>query len=104
MREYVRKGNPNTTHPYFLSTQNSDQNDMSAIVNIFERMVQIVEEKSQTESSLVLTVKDAAEMLQISIPSLRDHFLCRPDFPKIRVGSKILIPRKALEDWINGQS
>lgn len=96
----------NMTHPYFSSAlkKQKKQDEASFVLDIFEKMVQIVEEKNQSESKpLVLTVKDAAAELQISIPSLRDHFLCRPDFPKIRVGSKILIPRKALEDWINQQ-
>lgn len=74
----------------------------SSVMDILEKVVQMVEEKNQSEpKALVLTVKEAAEELQISIPSLRDHFLCRPDFPKIRAGSKILIPRKAFEDWLN---
>ncbi|MBD1371957.1 helix-turn-helix domain-containing protein [Hazenella sp. IB182357] len=93
-------------HPSFSSVmkQQKEQFETSSLMELLEKMIIIAEEHKNTETKpLVLTVKDAATELQISIPSLRDHFLCRPDFPKIRVGTKILIPRKAFEDWINQQ-
>jgi hypothetical protein len=83
------------------STHNSQET--FRILRTIERWMEMVDQSEQEKQPLVLTVKDAAEMLQISIPTLRDHFLCRPDFPKIKAGTKFLIPRKALEDWINHQ-
>lgn len=94
-------------HPLFSSTilNHKEQNETSYLIELLTKVVQIFEEKNQSDSkALVLTVKDAATKLQVSIPSLRDHFLCRPDFPKIKVGTKILIPRKALEDWVNAEN
>jgi excisionase family DNA binding protein len=79
--------------------------DLSTISKALKQILQVTDTKNEDGSKpLVLTVKDAAEELQVSIPTVRDHFLCRPDFPKIRAGTKILIPRKAFEEWINGQS
>jgi excisionase family DNA binding protein len=81
----------------------TQQYDTSSLIEVFKQMLELTETKNQEDRSLVLTVKEAAEELQVSIPTLRDHFLCKPDFPKIRAGSKILIPRKSFEEWINGQ-
>lgn len=73
-------------------------------LQIFEQMIKIVEEQEQQSKPLTYTVKQTAEIMQVSIPTLRDHFLCRPDFPQVWAGTKCLIPRKALEEWINQQA
>jgi hypothetical protein len=83
------------------STHNSQE--ALKILQTIERWMEMVDQSEQEKQPLVLTVKAAAEMLQVSNPTLQDHFLCRPDFPKIKSGTKFPIPRKALEDWINHQ-
>jgi hypothetical protein len=89
--------------PITSPPSNQNSQETFRILQTIERWMEMVDQSEQEKQPLVLTAKDAAEMLQISIPTLRDHFLCRPDFPKIKAGTKFLIPRKALEDWINHQ-
>lgn len=74
-------------------------------MQFLERLIQLIDDKEHDhhDKPLVLTVKDAAEHLQVSIPTLRDHFLCRPDFPKIKAGTKVLVPYQALVNWLNEQ-
>lgn len=80
----------------------SSTDDMQEVIQLFRKLVQLVEtSEQQAESSLVLTTEKAAKLMEISIPTLREHFLCRPDFPKVWAGSKCLIPKKALEEWLN---
>lgn len=42
--------------------------------------------------------KDVARMIGCSVPTAREVML-RPDFPLIKVGRKLLVSRKALEEW-----
>lgn len=52
---------------------------------------------------LVLTPAEAAEMLGVSMPTM--YALCRqPDFPCVRLGRKVLIPRDGLRDWLCARS
>lgn len=49
---------------------------------------------------LMVTVAEAAEMMNLSKPSVYD--LCkRPDFPALRFGRKVLIPVDRLREWVN---
>ena len=48
---------------------------------------------------LVLTVKELAELMQISMPSAYD-LTERRGFPVIRVGVKKLIPVEPLKAWL----
>lgn len=82
--------------------QPKEPQDLSTITKALKQILQIQDDQNEENKPLVLTVKNAAEELQVSIPTLREHFLCRPDFPKLKAGSKILIPRKAFEEWVNG--
>lgn len=78
--------------------------DTERLVQLFSQIVKMLEDNEQKQKQpLVLTTKDVAELMQISVPSLRDHFLCRPDFPKIRAGSRYLVPYQALLQWLNEQ-
>ncbi|MBH8599102.1 MULTISPECIES: helix-turn-helix domain-containing protein [unclassified Thermoactinomyces] len=86
------------------SSSNSQLDKSRELLHILERMIEIVETKELEDKPLALTVKQAAEQLQVSVPTLREHFLCRPDFPKVRAGTRFLIPRKALEEWLNSQA
>lgn len=47
----------------------------------------------------MLTRKDAAKKLDVSLPTL-DRLISRPDFPKIRLGRSVKIPVELLERWI----
>lgn len=81
-----------------------DKDKATQLIHILSKMIEMVEEKeSEQEKPLVLTAKQAAEKLCISPPAFREHFLHRKDFPKVKAGTKILIPYKALEEWINKQ-
>jgi len=83
---------------------NQRQEKVDRLLQVFSRIVEIVEEADQQKKRpLVLTTNEAAQLMQISLPTLRDHFLCRPDFPKIKAGSKILIPYDALVRWLNDE-
>lgn len=77
--------------------------ELFTVVEALQQLLLTDQHKNENMKPLVLTTKDAADELQISLPTLRDHFLCRPDFPKIRAGTKYLIPRKTFEQRHNGQ-
>jgi hypothetical protein len=79
----------------------TEKTELGAFLHHLTKLIEETKTK-ESEQSLVLTVTSAAKMMEISIPTLRDHFLGRPDFPKIWAGSKCLIPRKALMEWLNG--
>ena len=51
-------------------------------------------------NKLTLTVAEASEMLSISKVTLY-QLTHRDDFPCIRIGKKMLIPRDKLIEWIN---
>jgi excisionase family DNA binding protein len=52
---------------------------------------------------LTFTVAEMAQALCIGTNCAYD-LVHREDFPKIKVGSRILIPIKALEEWLVGNS
>lgn len=55
------------------------------------------------EKTLCFKPKQAAEALGVSYPTMYE--LCkREDFPAIRVGRSILIPKVGLEQWLAQQS
>ncbi|SHF23895.1 Helix-turn-helix domain-containing protein [Seinonella peptonophila] len=73
---------------------------------VLERLIEIIELMKEIKSDhlkkpLVLKTSEAAAEMRISLPTLRDHFLVRPDFPKVRAGTKYLIPYDALYQWLN---
>lgn len=51
---------------------------------------------------MVLTVEETREMLGIARPTVY-QLVHRKDFPVIRIGRRILVPKKQLEDWIDRQ-
>jgi hypothetical protein len=78
--------------------------ETSRLVYLMEQVIRIIEEKEQKKDEPpVLSVKDTAELMKISVPTLRDHFLCRPDFPKFKAGTKYLIPYHSLMRWLDEQ-
>lgn len=52
---------------------------------------------------LVYSVKETAQVLNIGMNSAY-NLVNSKDFPKITLGRKILVPKKALEQWIESQS
>lgn len=60
---------------------------------------------SNTINAERLTLKpiEAAELLNVSLPIMYE--LCkRKDFPTIRIGRAIIIPRASLEKWLEKQA
>lgn len=51
------------------------------------------------EKRFCITVKDVAEAFGISLPTAY-NIVNREDFPKIRYGRKIIVPREAFEKWM----
>lgn len=49
--------------------------------------------------SCLLTRKDAARRLDVSLPTL-DRLIARSDFPKIRIGRSVKIPEELLQKWV----
>lgn len=47
----------------------------------------------------LLTRKDAAQKLDVSLPTL-DRLIARSDFPKIRIGRSVKVPEELLDQWI----
>ena len=52
---------------------------------------------------LTLKPAEAAILLNVSLPKMYE--LCkRADFPSIRIGRAIVIPRKPLDEWLQTQA
>ena len=56
-----------------------------------------------SERTLCYRVEDLCALLQISRPTAYE-LVRREDFPKVRVGRRVLIPRAGLEKWLDEQS
>ena len=55
------------------------------------------------EAPLVLTPREAAKLLRVRAENVRE--LCRRgELPHRKVGSRFLIGRRALEDWLAGKT
>ena len=55
------------------------------------------------DNKLTVTPSEAAQLLGLSKPVIYE--LChRPDFPVVRVGRVIRIPRSGLESWLEKNS
>lgn len=52
---------------------------------------------------MLLTVREAAETLGLSRATVYT-LIHRDDFPSIRIGSKILINTKKVQEWVDNQS
>lgn len=51
---------------------------------------------------LLYTAKEAAQVLGFGVNTVY-QLTYTPDFPKIRIGRRILIPAKGLEEWLQRQ-
>lgn len=52
-----------------------------------------------SESKLTYSVAETARVLGVSRPTVY-RLIDRPDFPSVRVGSRVLIPCGLLEVWL----
>lgn len=57
---------------------------------------------SQKSSKLALTIKEMAEMLEISEPTAR-KLIREEGFPVLKIGKSIRIYRRGLEEWLQQQ-
>lgn len=55
------------------------------------------------ENKMLLSISEAAAALGISRPTVYQLIHADDGFPIIRVGGRVLIPTKQLEDWIDAQ-
>lgn len=53
-----------------------------------------------SNEKLTLSVKEAAELMGIGLSQMYT-LTHRADFPAIKVGKRILIPRKRFVEWVN---
>ena len=54
------------------------------------------------EDKMLLSISEAAAMLGNSRPSIY-QLIHSADFPIVRLGGRVLIPVKQLEDWLDAQ-
>lgn len=59
--------------------------------------------RSTLKEKLVLTVKEFADLMQISMPTAY-NMTEREGFPLIRIGRKKLIPIAKLNEWLSQQA
>ena len=52
------------------------------------------------QRKLVYSVPELSKALVICEPSAY-RLVKRPDFPKINIGKRVIVPISALEDWMN---
>jgi len=58
---------------------------------------------TQEKSKDLLTPKDVLKEYPFGRSTLYDNLLKRKDFPSFKIGTKIYIPRKKLEEWFEAQ-
>lgn len=65
----------------------------------------MIEQKTTTttDGQIALTVEQASKALGLSRPTMLE-LTRRAGFPCFRVGRRILIPRRALLDWLDRQA
>jgi excisionase family DNA binding protein len=51
-------------------------------------------------AALTYTIPEAAEALRISSRSVRRR-IAEGTLPTVRIGGRLLVPRRALEDWLD---
>ncbi|MEN3133806.1 DNA-binding protein [Bacillus albus] len=69
---------------------------------LFEIADELIEVKKQESDLPVLLNKSqlAKHIFNVSIKSLDTHVICRADFPKMKVGERILFPRDMVINWV----
>ena len=73
------------------------------MIGIIEDLTAKVNEQKKNIERQTLTVKELAQVMGIGENSAR-QLTRRKGFPVIRVGSRILIPIRKFEDWLNNEA
>ena len=55
------------------------------------------------EEKATMSVRELSMSMGISLPKAYE-FVKRPGFPVLRIGSRILIPKAAFEEWLKAES
>ena len=74
------------------------------LARLFNDIIEAVDEAKKQKLPYMLTVEEAAKIMQISPTTFRNRILVRPDFPKIRIGTIWRIPSQALLEWMDQES
>ncbi|MEH6995414.1 helix-turn-helix domain-containing protein [Neobacillus drentensis] len=77
--------------------------DEDALKTIFLKEVQ-KRLNDLEQKTLLLDTKELCRMLSLSRPTVEKLFICKPDFPVMRIGKKLLYNRKEIEVYINDWS
>lgn len=78
----------------FFNTQEQSSED-----RFFEKLLHL----ARRDEPLVYTIEQTAAKLQIS--KSKTYELARQeDFPSVKIGGRVMIPRLKLEEWINQQA
>lgn len=81
--------------PIFSSDQHHE------LKGLVERILQKI--NLEEDPPLVYTVKQAADKLQMSKSKVYE-LARQKDFPSVKIGGRVMIPRQKLEEWINQQA
>ncbi|MEW4231642.1 helix-turn-helix domain-containing protein [Priestia megaterium] len=74
--------------------------DDEELKSLFLNEVNMRLDKIELEA-LLMNSKQLCKYLSLSWPTIEKVFLSDPKFPKIRIGSKWLFPRKEVESYID---
>jgi len=56
------------------------------------------------EKKLTYTVKEAAQVVGLDKMAIYDLCNAEGDFPHLRIGKRIIIPRQAFEEWLHSKA
>ena len=73
------------------------------MTGIIEDLTEKVHKQKKNIERQTLTVKELAQVMGIGENSAR-QLTKRKGFPVVRVGSRILIPIRKFEDWLNNEA
>jgi len=59
--------------------------------------------KSYEELPLLLNVKEVAQLLGVSDSSVYE-LIAEEDFPSLRIGKRIVVPKEELQKWITAHT
>ena len=83
---------------------NALADQLDRIENATPKVDRVVERPVEFEQGkMLLSVKEASEALGISRPIVH-QLTHRDDFPSIRIGRRVLINAKKLQEWLDNQS
>ena len=84
-----------------------ETNRLNALADELERIEsatpKLDEPVTIQQGKMLLSIKEASETLGLSRPMVQ-QLTHRDDFPSIRIGRRILINAKKLQEWLDNQS